>query len=227
MLENIKGQKIELLPCKLKDNQIYCPTCGGIGWLRDTNAGCITICSNCNHGVINTCPTCGKPFPSRYSFSCNNPECVKKEVEIKNKHRKEKEKLILDKAEKIPFDGAFDRFTFLFSDIVHSNEGYFDDWDTFFDAFYEANQESLDCFGTPLERPVYVFGTDEVSISLNADSIIEDACNDLWEGAEENCDYKSLQTLLDDWCSEQSGTETYYVNYKYAVKIPWKLYDNK
>ena len=225
-MENILGQKIELKPCKLTNNQIHCPTCGGIGWLRNPKTSCIETCPNCSRGAINVCFNCGEPF-KRYSYSCNSPECVKKEAEIKNKQLKEKEKVILDKAEKIPFDGAFDRFTFLFSELVPYNEGYFDDWYTFFDAFYEADKESLESFNIPLERPVYVFGTDEVSISLNADSIIEDACNDLWEGAEENCDYKSLQTLLDNWCAKQSGTTTYKVDYKYAVEIPWKLYDNK
>ena len=80
--------------------------------------------------------------------------------------------------------------------------------------------------GVETERPEYVWGTSCTQISMDADTIIEQATDELWEGARDNCDCKGLQELLDKWCSEQSGTSTYYVNYKYAIKIPWEIYNN-
>lgn len=40
-------------------------------------------------------------------------------------------------------------------------------------------------------------------ISIDVDSVIENACDDLHEDACENCDYGSLQKALDEWCKEQ------------------------
>lgn len=223
-LENIVGKKIELLLKELKPNQIHCPRCGGIGWLQE-NGKWITSCPDCYNGVIDVCPNCGKPYSRRYSRTCDNPECVEKQREKRSQEEHEKEMIRLGKAEKVDTDTAFDRFYMLYSDYYNSNEGYFTDWDSFWDAWEDHIYENDE---TPLEdikRPEYAWGTSVQKLSMDADTIIEQATDDLWEGASDNCDYKGLQELLDKWCSEQTGTDSYYVDYKYAVKIPWEEYD--
>lgn len=63
---------------------------------------------------------------------------------------------------------------------------------------------------------------DNVDISMDADSIIENACEELHEEAEENIfrqDRKELQEFLDNWCKKQTGTITLYPNYKKYVRV--------
>lgn len=221
-LENIVGKKIELLPKELKPNQIHCPRCGGIGWLL-SDGKWITSCPDCYNGVIDVCPNCGKPYAKRYNHSCNNPECVEKQKQERMNKEYERETALLNKAEKVIADDAFVQFHMLYSEHCNSNDGYFGDWETFFEC-WEDNVYDND--GVEPPRPEYVWGTSVQKLSMDADTIIEQATDDLWEGASDNCDYKGLQELLDKWCSEQSGTDTYYVDYKYAVKIPWEEYDS-
>ena len=58
-------------------------------------------------------------------------------------------------------------------------------------------------------------------ISIDADSVIENACDGLHEDALENCDSAALQNVIDKWCENQSGTTTYYPCYEEFVKIDW------
>jgi hypothetical protein len=72
-----------------------------------------------------------------------------------------------------------------------------------------------DCGWNPAELRIY--GTDETQISLDADSIIGNACDELWEEAEEHCDRDGLQKLLNAWCEEQTGTKTYHPDFSIGV----------
>lgn len=224
-MENILNKKIELLPRELKPNQIHCSICSGIGWLRDIERGCISTCPHCSNGAIECCPECGKPYKTRYVYRCENQECRENYERKKKQEEFEKEMLAFEKAEKLE-PNSIERFKMLFSELYNSNEGYFTEWDDFF-ASWESNV--FDNNLTPQEelesRPKYVWGTSCTRISLGASLIIEQATGDLWEGASDNCDYKSLQEMLDKWCSEQSGTDTYWMDYKYAVRIPWEDYN--
>jgi len=67
--------------------------------------------------------------------------------------------------------------------------------------------------------PSLLWVTEEISISLDADSICEYACEELHEDAMDNCDIKSLQEVLDDWCNKQAGTTTYSPCYREYVKV--------
>lgn len=222
-MENILGKKIELLPCKLKENQIHCEVCGGIGWLSDN--GHLKSCPHCSNGAIDCCPECGTPYEVRYVHRCKNPECNKNYGKKQAEEKIKREAKRIANAEKIDIPDPFEKFTMLYSEYYDKNEGYFTDWDEFFDSWTEYIDEYDADHDLPLfERPEYVWGTSCTKISLDADWIIEQATDDLWEGASDNCDYKSLQEAIDKWCAEQSGTETYLENYKYAVRIPWELY---
>lgn len=222
-MENILGKKIELLPCKLKENQIHCEVCGGIGWLSEN--GHLKSCTHCSNGAIECCPDCGKPYEIRYVHRCKNPQCEANREKKRIQKDKELESQRIEKAKTIDVADPFEKFHMLYSEYYDNNEGYFEDWDSFFESWHDYVSTHDAEHDLPLfDRPEYVWGTSCTKISLDADVIIEQATDDLWEGASDNCDYSSLQNVLDEWCAEQSGTDTYYEDYTYKVRIPWELY---
>ena len=88
--------------------------------------------------------------------------------------------------------------------------------------FYDLEDLFDVCEEEDLNIPEYVYGTQTDMIHINADYIVEEACEDLHEDAYESIDYtdiKKLQKMLDDWCKEQTCTVTYYPDYIYAIKV--------
>ena len=219
MIENIVGKKIELKPVILKDNQIYCSFCGGVGWVMKDNKW-IERCPHCSNGAIDICPNCKTPYETRYIHRCKNPECIKKEEIDRLLKDSEKEKDRLAKANKIEADkDIFNKYIMLYSDSYPYNEGYFADWDSFFDAWNneEENKEE--------NRPQYVWATTPIELSMDGSSIIENACEELWEGALDSISSKDIvefENFIQNWCEKQTGATTYYVDYNIAIKIPWE-----
>ena len=88
---------------------------------------------------------------------------------------------------------------------------------------YDDIEELEDyCKENDIAMPKYVWGTTVSKISMDADSIIESACEELYEEAGEQIDdrdSKELQDMLDKWCEKQRGTDTYYVDYNVAILI--------
>ncbi len=79
------------------------------------------------------------------------------------------------------------------------------------------------------EIPDILWLCNNVDISMDADSIIESACEELYEDAEDNIlyeDRKELQRLLDNWCKKQIGTTTLYPNYKKYVRVRKEWFEN-
>ena len=67
--------------------------------------------------------------------------------------------------------------------------------------------------------PNFYFGR---IMSIDADWIIENACEELHEDARDSIgskDEKELQKFLDKWCDKQTGTTTYYPCYKDYVSV--------
>ncbi len=57
---------------------------------------------------------------------------------------------------------------------------------------------------------------------MDADNIIESACEELHDNTEDNISYKDrkdLKVLLGNWCKKQTGTTTLYPNYKKYVRV--------
>ena len=74
--------------------------------------------------------------------------------------------------------------------------------------------------------PKVLWNCEVVKISMDADSIIENACDELHEDARNNIsDEKELQEFLDKWCEKQTGTTTYYPCYKEYVKVQKEWFD--
>ena len=186
----------------LHDNEEICPVCHGIG-LRiednpyglsddpDKRAGqfpykhqSIRFCPNCYNGVVRFCPDCGKQIP-RCRTLCDCDAVVQRRQQEEN--RKEKERL--EKAEKHEPNALGSLFTMAQSDFYPHNEGYFSCWEDFFDSWNEDCEEFA-------EKPLYVWGTEDVEMSLDASSI-------------------------DEW-KKKYGRTSYLLTTKHAIRIPWE-----
>lgn len=170
----------------LHDNEDICPICHGTGLcIRDNPYGLsndpekkfnqfpykhqsITSCPNCYNGVVRYCPDCGKQL-SRMRTICDCEAAQQRRQQEED--RKEQE--LFDKAEKHEPNALGDKFLMAQSDFYPYNDGYFVSWDDFFD--------NLDA--DIAERPIYVWGTSEIELSLDATDIVSTACEDMYDDA--------------------------------------------
>lgn len=175
--------------------------------------------------VAYKCSKCGTAYQSReYAKKCCMPKiCEDCGCEIphnsyyivcdscRSKREAAKEKERFNKAKQYTFkDAPESSYQCMYSEVYGENEGYFFD----LDELEEYCQEN------DIAMPEYVWGTKLTRISMDADSIIESACEKLHEDAEDQIDDREeLQEMLNKWCEKQSGTDTYYVDYNVAILI--------
>lgn len=211
--ESILHKKIELKPFvteeNLKSNESICTVCNGVGKLLK-NEKWLIDCPHCYCGVNKKCENCGETI-IRPDYRCQNQSCI---AELDRKRVQN----IIEKAIKVKHDVLkVKEFKMMYSDFYKYNEGYFADWEDFFDYWYEYHKDE--------ERPQYVFGTTEIKLSIDVDSILLDACDDLHEDAYDRLeDIGELQDFLNKWCEKQTGATSYCEDYTYAIEIPWELY---
>lgn len=202
MLEKVIGMKIELKTKTPKQGEEICNVCGGTGWMYNKEYGTIIKCKDCYDGVITVCEKCGKPTRG----SCNSYNCV-----IDRAKKREEERL--SKAIKANYeDVPAEHKEMMYHELFPNNYGYFSD----FEEFVEY------CEGEGIELPAYVWSTEKTKLTIDADSIVSNACDELHEDAYDNigeADIKELQELLNNWCSKQTGTDTYSVDYRYAITL--------
>ena len=239
--EEIKHILPDTLEKDLMDNEEVCPVCKGLGVVLDNNIygikgdtseaakksmfpynhQSIKFCPNCYNGVIRLCEYCGKPLP-RARLKCDCEQQIKKDEEEKRVKYQE----IIAKAKEIELKDA----SYYIYD--EQSEQYFSDKDEFvehwWDCFLNNDDEDTFQFDDYFEKyvPKVLWNCEEVKISINADSIIENACGELHEDARDNIsDEKELQEFLDKWCAKQTGTTTYYPCYKEYVKVQKEWFD--
>lgn len=230
--EEIKNILPETLEKDLQDNEEICPVCHGLGVVIDNNIygikgdsseaakksmfpynhQAIKFCPNCYNGVIRLCKYCGKQIPKYYIDKCDCKQYKAKEEEEKRIKYQEQ----ISKAEEIDIKDIDSDMWF----YDEKTDNYFSDIEHFVDAYKDFdNHES----GEGMDNlPEVLWLTDPVDISLDADSIIENACEELHEDAYENIsgeDRKELQNMLDEWCKKQTGTRTICPNYKKHVIV--------
>lgn len=232
-LQNVFGKG---LIKDLHDNEEICEVCHGLGIVivdnpyglsddPDKKAGLfpykhqsISFCPNCYNGVVHRCKLCGEIINPRGFLRHNCPQQQEEDrLEAKRKEQEE-----WDKAEELPSNCLSD-YEYFFSDSYGYDNGYFSDWDEFFDYWHD-NCEDIE------ERPEYVWVTTKVDMSMDAQYIVDNATEDLYEDAIEDIStekIRQLQDFLDGWCKTCGVGATYYESHKYKVKIPWEDYDNE
>ena len=219
----------------LHDNEEICPYCHGTGMvIRDNQYGlsddpdrkvwfpykhqAITFCQHCFNGVILRCKLCGEVIQRGYT----KHDC-KQQKSIDKKLREQKKQEEFEKAPLLPEEKQKDYEYFFSEEYTHDN-GYFNDWEEFFDDWENEHEEYGDV------RPEYVWVTEPVEMSINAESIAEQATEDLYEDAYDDIsegEIKRLQAILDYWAKTCGVSTTYYESHKYKVKIPWEDYDKR
>lgn len=219
----------------LHDNEEICPICGGTGLEIINNpyglsddpnkiAGVfpykhmsITFCRNCYNGVVRICPDCGQQIPRGF-LECSCEAARQKREEKKLEIYLEK----LHNAEHHSPSVLGAEFKCAYSDDYDKNEGYFFNWEDFFD-YWNNNHTSTD------ERPEYVWGTQEIHMRLNANDVIDKACEDLYEEAEYDISdnaREEMQTYFNKWLSK-NGLTAYTYDDSHAIRIPWEENENE
>lgn len=206
----------------LKDDERICPTCKGLGIVPvnrvygiqgDTssqtkqsmfpyNHQTFVLCPHCYNGVQVLCKYCGNPIKKGWINKCDC-EGYKKEQEEK---RLVKWNETIAKAAEVDIEDV--------TNMLYCEEtgDFYTDVEDFIEQ-WECNHEEDE------KMPERLWVTEKVKLSIDASNIIEDACCDLHEDARENCDYKELQELLDNWCEKQTGATTYYPCYEEYISV--------
>lgn len=216
--DGIKLLNSDVLEKDLEDNQTLCKTCGGYGVVKRKNPfgikeklsdekynakinwydnESITFCPDCYNGVVTLCEYCGKPIKKGYISRCDCEQYLQKEKESELNKKTE----IISKATRVNISDVTSQL------YCEENDKYYDP-EEIESFFYDFDGEDV---------PKILWVTRSIEISLDAGNIIEDACQDLYDGASDSCDYNGLQKVLDEWCSKQSGTTTYYPDNKEYV----------
>lgn len=230
--EKIKYISGETIEKDLQDNEEICRVCNGLGIVKTNypygiesgKKGYInwykneyfTLCPNCYFGVEKRCKYCGKYLP-KGSSRCN---CAEYKA-YKRAERERKYQETIDKAKEINwkqtsyyvYDDKSDKY---FTDDNEFVEYYLQEYSDGsggckdFDEYFEC------------EVPKVLWNCEKIKMSMDADGIIDSACDDLHEDARDNIsgqDQKELQDFLDKWCEKQSGTTTYYPCYCEYIKV--------
>ena len=210
--EEIKNILPDTLEKDLQENEEICPVCHGLGVVINNNPygvkgdiseaakksmfpynhQAIKFCPNCYNGVISLCQYCGKQIQKGYIDRCN---CEKYKAKEEEKNRITYQKMIT-RADEIDIKN-------INSDMWFYDEqtgDYFSDVESFVDAYrdfdeYEADEEMMN------NLPEVLWLCDTVDISMDADYIIDSACEELHEDARDNIstdDKKELQDMLDE-----------------------------
>ena len=218
----------------LIDNEAICPICQGIGVVKENNRygliedtsevakkerfpykhQSLVPCPNCYNGVIKLCEFCGKPF-NRHMNKCDCSQYREKE----EKEKKIKYQDTINKAKEIDWSSATYFVYDEESNRFFNDECEFEDY--YWDLYQEGNHDYKN-FDEYFDKkvPHVLWNCSEKNMHIDADTIVEQACEDLHEDAYDNVsDIIELQNYLDKWCSKQSGTTTYYPCYKEYIKV--------
>ena len=229
---NVKKMFPKTLIKDLTEHERICPVCNGLGMKIEDNiygikgdtseAGkkdhfpykhqALSFCQSCYNGVQRLCPYCNEPFKNQAYLHC---DCEgQKKADEEERIKKWNEKV----AKAVAVDEK-DVNTMLYCEEF---DEYYDTVDDFFDD-YACNYDDEDLYNKP-ER---LWVTSVEKISIDADTILENACEELYEDAMDSIcidDRIRLQEFLDEWCKEQTGTTTYYPCYEKYVVVDWNKY---
>lgn len=213
----IFNKRIELIK-HLKEDEVICPTCGGLGIIIDNNVFGLTgidtttmfpfkkqtlaYCRDCYNGIAKECKYCGSKYRDR--CNCNGYYEEKEREELADDIK------TWNNARKIPFSEAKD-YAYLYIDNVKK----YIDYDCVLDYIAEKG----------IRNP-RLYTTEETWLSMDARGCMESFNDELHEGAIEDIPEEKidqLQAYLDEWCNSKAvrdNTETYWMNYEVGVLMP-------
>ena len=218
LYEAIQKSFPKILIKDLAEHERICPVCNGLGMRIENNiygikgddseAGrrehfpykhqALSFCQSCFNGVQRLCHYCGQPYKNQAYMHC---DCEgQKKVDEEERIKKWNEKV----SKAVP---------------VKEKDKYYDTVDDFFDDYAADHMDD--------DRPERLWVCSVEKIFIDADNVVESACEGLHEDAYEQCDIGGLQNLLDSGCGAQTGTITYYPCYKQYVLINWDEFETE
>lgn len=219
----------------LHDNEEVCPYCFGTGMVIENNPyglsddpdrsrglfpykhQAISFCQHCYNGVVHRCKFCGEiMLRGRLKHDCKK----QREFDAAEQAKKDAETI---RNAPIATDVELAKPHCFYFEGYPYNEGYFFDWDDFFEYWFDdmGNEQ-----GQNAERPEYVWLAIGESFNIDARDIVDRATEDLYDGASDMISdesVKDLQVFLDEWCRNSGIGCTYYQS-KFKVRIPWNCY---
>jgi len=169
-----------------------------------------TFCPECFNGIRKRCKVCGELIPR--GMLIHNCQKIKEE-EKKKKEEEEKKRIDSLPWTEIKETGEINYY----SEYFPYNEGYFYDFEEFFEAIDDEGIE---------ERPEYCFGVTEIPFKIDAESVVENACEDSYEDAYDHVgNIRSLQKVIDEWIEKNGPGSSYVYNKNVKVRIPWEKYE--
>ena len=231
LYEIIQKSFPKILVKDLAEHERICPVCNGLGMRIEDNiygikgdtseAGkkylfpykhqALSFCQNCYNGVQSLCPYCGQPYKNQAYMHCD----------CEGQKKADEEERIRKWNEKVANAVAVDEKDVDVMLYCEEFDKYYDTVDDFFED-YAANYKDEEVYNKP-ER---LWVTSVEKISIDAYSVIENACEGLHEDAMENIDEKDiaeLEEFLDNWCKKQTGT-TFY-QYLQKIRLKHAYYD--
>lgn len=235
----------------LRDNEDICEVCGGTGVIKNDyifyceapggiektpaimkkyNNEHLTLCPNCYFGVIKKCKYCGKIL-NKMSIRCN---CEGYQEKEKLEYDKKYNELLTKAKEVFPNEYCNEEVLYsggLYDDIGEFGGYYFDieDFIGEYKELYKGRYSSLLSFDEFFEEkvPKVLWICEKHELSIDAYSIVEQACEELYEDAIEQIqDIHELQSFLNEWTKKQTGTTTYYPAYKKYIKVRKEWFKN-
>lgn len=98
-------------------------------------------------------------------------------------------------------------------------------WDETKDKYFSNKTELEDKYdddaddnGTNVEYPIWCYGCTETTFSIDIDSAIENALEDMYEDFSDIEDEKGLQDFVKEWNAKQTG-KTYDLDYRTVVLL--------
>lgn len=228
-LETLKKLAGATLEFDIAPGERICGACGGIGVVKRTlpygpgvarlqgrlyQNQILAPCPNCHHGTVKVCPHCGADIPVRVRQHC----CCDAAVRAREEARRAKDRDAYEKARRIEPDTAEALAMGMLFYEGAPNEGFVHDMDEFLD-WWETEHAEEDA------RPEYIWGTKPVRLIIDAQRIVEQACENLHEDAIDsisNEDMTRLENFLDEWCGMQDKATSYLQDDTVLVRVPWE-----
>ena len=218
----------------LTEGEDICPNCGGTGLVIDNNVyglsedpqrhglplfrfkhQALSFCPTCYNGVVHYCKYCGNIVP-RWKIRCDCRQSMDEwRAEINKKEQERMDAAPIATEEQIEkFGGWF------YSEDFSYNDGFFNDWDEFFDDYMDELLSYPE--GEKPPKPEFVWLAEAIPFHISAGDIVENALEDTYESAAVASEsIKELQKILDDWCKSTGVGDTLTAS-NYKVRIPWE-----